>query len=304
MTDSSSDLHPHRPHLHPAPPTTHPSGYELRLKQLEGQLSDLLQRSKVPDHSMEDHLDATCSCVKPGCVWVIASILQGSRKQAKPTTTKHSKLIMTQIAKITCAVGQHSHPNDITPIGLIPRPSLFPTHPTSSFLNACSYHATIMESLQCTYIHPHTLTGSYNSSESDQSDSDPVRPGCARQSTKTSWTSLAAERTGPQQFTAKSTSQRRQRTCTKVSRTKKPKGTPLSGSHGNIAAHDRSVSHRSDVNRGANQAGSSPSPSEHPRGISSPSADMKKKTKLLMETQRGRSQERRRDDTSVQVLQG
>lgn len=43
VSGSSSDLH----RLHPAPPTTHPSGYELRLKQLEKQLSDLLQRSKV-----------------------------------------------------------------------------------------------------------------------------------------------------------------------------------------------------------------------------------------------------------------
>ena len=36
---------------HPPPPPTHPPGYELRLKQLESQLSDLLQRSKVVDLS-------------------------------------------------------------------------------------------------------------------------------------------------------------------------------------------------------------------------------------------------------------
>ena len=141
--------------------------------------------------------------------------------------------------------------------------------------------------------------GPYNSTDTDYGDSDAsVRPGHARQSTETSQTSLAAERTDPHHFTAKKTSHKRRRT---VSRTIKPNGTSLSGSRGKIATHDRSVSCKSDVNHGTTLAGSSPSPSDRPGGITSPSADMRKKTKLLVETQRGRSQENTRDGTSVQV---
>lgn len=130
-------------------------------------------------------------------------------------------------------------------------------------------------------------TESSNLTDTDQSDSEaPARPSTTRSS---------SERTRPQP-----SQRRRQRTS--AAKVSKPSGTLTSGSHGNIAVHGRGLSCQDGATHGTNQLGSSPSPPHWPGGVSSPSADRRKKTRLLMEAQKGKSQGSRTADASVQVL--
>ena len=137
-------------------------------------------------------------------------------------------------------------------------------------------------------------TESSNLTDTDQSDSEaPARPSTTRSS---------SERTCPQPSTARTTSQRR-RQRTSAAKVSKPSGTLTSGSHGNIAVHGRGLSRQDGATtHGTNQPGLSPSPPHWPGGVSSPSADRRKKTRLLMEAQKGKSQGSRTADASVQVL--
>ena len=136
--------------------------------------------------------------------------------------------------------------------------------------------------------------GSSNLTDTEQSDSEvPAQPSTIRSSS-------AAERTCSQPSIARTTSQRRrQRTSAKVS---KPSRTLKPGYHGNTAAHGRGLSHQGGATHGANQPGSSPSPPHWPgSSITSPSADRRRKTRLLMESRKGKSQGGGTSDASVQV---
>lgn len=137
-------------------------------------------------------------------------------------------------------------------------------------------------------------TGSSNLTDTEQSDSEtPPRPSTIRSSS-------AAERSCSQPSTVRTTSQRRrQRTPAKIS---KPSRTLKPGSHGNTAAHGGGLSHQGEATHDTNQPGSSPFPPHWPGGsVSSPSADRRRKTRLLMESQKGKSQGGRTSDASVQV---
>ena len=137
-------------------------------------------------------------------------------------------------------------------------------------------------------------TGSSNLTDTEQSDSEaPPQPS-------TTWSSSAAERSCSQPSTVRTTSQRRrQRTPAKIS---KPSRTLKPGSHGNTAAHGGGLSHQGGATHDTNQPGSSPFPPHWPGGsVSSPSADRRRKTRLLMESQKGKSQGGRTSDASVQV---
>ena len=136
-------------------------------------------------------------------------------------------------------------------------------------------------------------TESSNLTDTEQSDSEaPARPSTTRSS---------SERMRPQPSTARTASQRR-RQRTSAAKVSKPSGTLTSGSHGNIAVHGRGLSRQDGATHGTNQPESSPSPPHWLGGVSSPSADRRKKTRLLMEAQKGKSQGSRTADTSVQVL--